>query len=952
MTLTPIGLNPIPFTYLPGYSATQPLGLDWHVTLDPFTGELKMSPNPTGSPNITTFCIEVEEWRKGVKIGSIVRDMLVSASSNCISPNPAAPTLPNPTLNSLPVGTLGPNLLMACVGAPICFDVPVVSQDTALTYQLMWNKGRSTMTGATFFDPGNPAVQDTIRVKTPLGRFCWTPTATGAYFLDVIVTDDACPLSGSANATFLIHVTQPLSSSTISAVPIMNCNAVQLSAIPRSSIPSNFSSYSYSWSGNGNLQPQFNSNLNDSSFIHAYPRPSTYFVDLVLEDTFGCEHSSRDLFTLSSGAVANAGPDLTICSGFQFQLGTPHIPGQAYTWTPKLGINDSTIAQPTFSLVNLNPGLVDTIDYVLHVADSVGCETFDYVKVVINPSLQVRISPTQPQICKGDSLTLRASGGTRYLWSTGDTTATIRYPFSQTTTLSVVVFDNGCTSQPEFVTVRSSPGPTGGLSGSFNVCEGESAILLASGGTHYTWSTTSSMTNLITLSNLTRDTTVWMIPQDANGCLGDTVFARIDTYEKPVPDFSPTAVCQGVQTAFFDQTMIQGGNIASWQWDFGDGSRSSLQYPTHTYLAAGNYMVSLHVISDNACEAQLTRNVAVENLPNAQFDFTNVCQGLPSVFTNRSTINAPSSIPTTIWEFGDGQTGAGNIVAHVYDSSGYYNATLIVISDQGCENRTSHSITVHEHPPFPDLTEDTVCFSDPAYLIAAADADVKVNWYQDLEVVSPFYTGPSYVTAPLSADLTYYVTTTSAFGCESERFPITAYLATNNDLIISPSRMLVELPLGSVAFMPISNAPLTAWNWDFGDGNTSDLEAPVHEFQNPGRYEVLLTAMDQNGCEITAKEIIEVKKIVNAFMPSAFSPNGDGYNDDYKIGNYNLANFRIAIFNRSGVSVFEANEPTFRWNGKDANGKDVPEGVYIYVVRYQGVNGKIAEQTGSITLIR
>jgi gliding motility-associated-like protein len=1197
-------------TYAGGYSAAQPLGADWLVTLDPFTGEIEMSPNPNGGPVVGVLCIEVEEWRNRVKIGSVVRDMQITVITNCTSSNPDVPAITNPTLTNLPVGTLGPKLLRACVGAPICFDVPVVSKDTALNYQLIWNKVRNTMVGGSFFDPSNPTVQDTIRGKTPLGRFCWTPTAPGTYLLDMIVIDDACPIPGSASVTFLINVTQPLINSTISAVPIMNCNAVQLSAVPRSNIPSGFSNYKYTWRGNGNLQPQYNPNLNDSSFVHTYPRPATYFIDLVIEDTFGCEHAFRDFFTLSSGVYADAGPDLTICSGFQFQLGTPNIPGQFYTWTPKRGINDSTIAQPNFSLLNLNQGVVDTIDYVLHVTDSLGCETFDYVRVVVNPSLQVRISPARPTICRGDSITLRASGGTRYLWSNGDTTATIRYPYNQTTTLSVVTFDNGCTSQPEFVTIDVDPGPPGDISGSFKVCEGESAILVASGAVNYSWSTTPVMTNPITIANITNDTTVWMIPQDANGCLGDTVFATVDTYAQPMPDFTPTTVCQGVKTEFLDQTAIQDGNIVSWQWDFGDGTTSNLQNPAHTYLAAGSYTVNLNVISDNGCQATLTRSVVVETLPDAQFDFTNVCQGSPSVFTDRSVIGAPGTITDLVWKFGDGTGSMGNLATHVYDTSGYYNSTLIVtsaagcvdsftqtvfvhpipvadfdvtnacqdsvvfsfngssvgggldqistyawnfgdpasggnnfsssvepthvyagagaktvtltvttgngcadsktvditvyeepaadfsitghcefdlirffdnttispatpivswnwdfgnglnsdepnpttryrpvgpgtypvvltvissegcsktvkedlvidpnprtnfrgqnvcpgdtihfydmttiaytnldqwlwdfggpgqgpsgvqnpdfvydapgtyrvtlqvVSDKGCGNIAGRNFTVYENPPLPDLTEDTVCFSNPAYLIAAANSNVKVKWYDDLDVETPFYTGYAYVTDPLPSNITYYVTTTSEFGCESERFPITGYVAADQDLIISPSRTLVELPLGSVEFTPVSSITLTAWQWEFGDGNSSDLEAPVHEFENPGRYEVHLTAIDKNGCEITATTIIEVKKIVNAFMPSAFTPNGDGYNDEYKIGNYNLADFQIKIFSRWGTTVFEANEPTFKWNGKDENGRDVPEGVYVYVVRYQDINGKTTERTGSITLIR
>lgn len=1202
--------NGINVGYNAGYSFMQPLGADWNVTLDPFTGEIEMKPNPNGAQVVGVLCIEVEEWRNRVKIGSVVRDMQITVINNCTSSNPDVPAITNPTLSNLPVGSLGPKLLRACIGAPICFDVPVTSKDPALNYQLIWNKVRNRMTGATFFDPANPTVLDTIRGKTPLGRFCWTPTSPGTYLLDIIVIDDACPIPGSASVTFLINVTQPLINTRISAQPIMNCNAVQISAIPRSNIPSNFNSYTYTWRGNGNLQPPYNTHLNDSSFVHYYPRPANYFYDLTIEDTFGCVHSFRDFFTLSSGVIADAGPDLTICSGFQFQLGTPQILYQFYTWTPKRGINDSTLAQPNFSLINLNQGIVDTIKYVLHVTDSLGCETWDFTKVVINPSLQVRISPASPTVCREDSITLQASGGTRFLWSTGDTTATIRYPYSQTTTLSVVTFDNGCTSQPEYVTINVDPGPPGNISGSFKVCKGESAILVGSGGLTYNWSTTPLTGNLITVSHITQDSTVWMIPQDVNGCLGDTVFATVTTYDQPVPNFSPTTVCQGVATEFQDLTTAGNSTIVNWQWDFGDASTSALQHPVHAYQAAGTYTVNLSVTTNNGCESTLQKTVTVESLPNAAFDFTNVCQGSPSVFTSRSIIGVPGTITDIFWKYGDHDNDQGNLATHVYDTSGFYHTTLIVISaagcvdsftqtvfvhpnpvaefgltngcqdsvvfsfnstsvsggldqinayawnfgdpvsgnnnlsslnepthtysqagsktitltvttgngcvhsvtrditvfeepiadfsvighcewdqitftdktqispatpiqsrnwdfgngkisdlpnpttrykdvgpgtyqvvltaissegcsktvkqnlvidpnpraafsgynvcpgdtihfqdkttiaytnldrwnwdfgglgrgpvgiqnprfiynnpglyqvtlqvvsDKGCEDTAARAIRVYDPPPLPELTEDTVCFSTPASLIASANTDVKVKWYKDLSVADPFYTGYAYITEPLPSNRTFYVTTNSSVGCESDRYPITGYVSSNHDILIAPSRSVVELPLGIIEFMPVSSIDLVAWNWDFGDDHASDLQTPVHEYANAGRYTVTLSAIDRYGCELVATTIIEVKKVVNSFMPSAFSPNGDGFNDDYQIGHYNLADFQINIFSRWGMTIFEADNPDFKWNGKGVHGQDMPEGVYVYVVRYVGISGKMVELMGTITLIR
>lgn len=60
-------------------------------------------------------------------------------------------------------------------------------------------------------------------------------------------------------------------------------------------------------------------------------------------------------------------------------------------------------------------------------------------------------------------------------------------------------------------------------------------------------------------------------------------------------DFSFEGHCLGAPTKFKDESLILNQSIASWQWDFGDGSTSTLQHPNHSYAAPGTYWVSLTV---------------------------------------------------------------------------------------------------------------------------------------------------------------------------------------------------------------------------------------------------------------------------------------------------------------------------------------------------------------------
>ena len=88
------------------------------------------------------------------------------------------------------------------------------------------------------------------------------------------------------------------------------------------------------------------------------------------------------------------------------------------------------------------------------------------------------------------------------------------------------------------------------------------------------------------------------------------------------------------------------------------------------------------------------------------------------------------------------------------------------------------------------------------------------------------------------------------------------------------------------------------------------------------------------------------------FIPNAFSPNGDGINDIFRLQGIFINNYYLSIFNRWGQKIFESRELDQGWNGKNSQGRDAPEGVYVYRLRMEGFAGELLERGGTITLIR
>jgi hypothetical protein len=136
---------------------------------------------------------------------------------------------------------------------------------------------------------------------------------------------------------------------------------------------------------------------------------------------------------------ANAGPDVTICSGTSTQLNGSG--GVNYSWNPRIGLNSYTVPNPIAT-----PS--ETTTYTLTVTDANSiCTSTDQVVITVIPSPTISVSPINAEICAGTSQTLIASGGVSYLWNpTGETTAAISVtPISNSSYTVIGTAANGCT---------------------------------------------------------------------------------------------------------------------------------------------------------------------------------------------------------------------------------------------------------------------------------------------------------------------------------------------------------------------------------------------------------------------------------------------------------------------------------------------------------------------------
>lgn len=180
-----------------------------------------------------------------------------------------------------------------------------------------------------------------------------------------------------------------------------------------------------------------------------------------------------------------------------------------------------------------------------------------------------------------------------------------------------------------------------------------------------------------------------LIINQASGC-GDTIIKQVNIGSPPVAAFSSIPVCLGQTTNFTDSSYTSSGAITAWNWDFGDGNKSSQKSPSHQYLTAGSFTVQLIVATGN-CTDTITKTVLVMPMPTADFE---VSPETASVVTPIFTFTDHSSGGTTgKWTFGDNTDTMyfpGKNPVHEYKNENngkfQYSVALEIENALGCKS--------------------------------------------------------------------------------------------------------------------------------------------------------------------------------------------------------------------------------------------------------------------------
>jgi gliding motility-associated-like protein len=439
----------------------------------------------------------------------------------------------------------------------------------------------------------------------------------------------------------------------------------------------------------------------------------------------------------------------------------------------------------------------------------------------------------------------------------------------------------------------------------------------------------------------------------SDGGCASTAIDTIVVNPLPVAAYSTANTCQ-VQPGIFTDNST--GAVTVWDWDFGDGSSSALQNPSHTYPAGSSYNVTLIVSTAAGCADTITQPVTIYSQPSASFTSNVVCWGDTTAFVNTST-TTDGVISSTWWDFGDGTSSTVFSPDHVFGvQADTFSITMAIVTSYGCVDTVTQMVTTYPLPVFSygplqssGCNEFMAQFEDNS----TVSGGIIVNWFWDFGDSNYTFTQDPVHTYDEAGNYYPSLTVTTSYGCQLSDtmiFPVVVYPSPVAEFSASPNETSIYDP--NIQFTDLSQNT-TIWSWDLGDNENSIAQNPYHTYPDTGMYNVTLVAMNPYGCADTTVHPIYIHGESTVFIPNAFTPNDNGLNDSFMPRLYGVLEFQMLIFDRWGNEIFKTSDLNEGWNGRvRGQGEIVQQDVYVYKIFTKDLLHNDHSYIGTVTIVK
>ena len=524
--------------------------------------------------------------------------------------------------------------------------------------------------------------------------------------LTVVITNSDCALGGHFCYSYWDFACTPL---PVTPVPYCVGSATSISAP---------AGYTYQWFQNGAAytgQPN-----STSQTIAPVPQPIDTFVVHISKAALCDSHITYVMVPMSItpdfnyNAVGSCGSGLVNFTDSSYAPnGTPMV---SWNWSFPGGTpSTSTVQNP--SNISYAPG---TYTATLIVTSQQGCtDTISLPLIVTSGIPPVAAASTFPVCFNNPTVFQDLSTGNpnvqTWAWDFGDpasgaaNTSALQNPShiygaAGTFTVTLIITNTGGCKDTVQITTTVNPLPVANFS-TGPVCLGDTTcfqdLSTVTPGTISTWSwnfgdPASGAANTATIQNPCHlfsgagTFTVLLTVTSDSGCQAIKALTA-SVNPAPVAGIIPQNVCLNALTSIQDGSVPAPGDpLATWDWDFGDGSaHSGQQNPTHTYPAGGSYTLTLIVTSQNGCKDTVSKPLNVYNPPVASFAKPDSGCAPICVSYNDLSTSVDGTVSAWQWNF-PGASPAGSTSSSpqniCYTTPGNYSVSLLVTSSFGCKD--------------------------------------------------------------------------------------------------------------------------------------------------------------------------------------------------------------------------------------------------------------------------
>ena len=599
--------------------------------------------------------------------------------------------------------------------------------------------------------------------------------------------------------------------------------------------------------------------------------------------------------------VANAGNDTIICSRSPLILGVPGVNGVNYQWSPATGLSSTTTANPV--LLPDYTGTADDTTYGYKLVASIGanCATEDSIYIKVKRRPVVTITTAATTICINTSTQLAGGGATAYTWwpttaltyTTPDTV--IVSPAVTTTYFLAGALANGCSDTAKIQVIVNPDAKAQFTATGTTKCAPVdldsviTTIPFPQGNGQYTWfangvsiaANTNGAFPSYPIAGMAQDVLVKLVAASAHGCKADSMEMTFHTVPGVTANFTKdkAAGC-GPLTVTFTNTSSQLNGIKFF-WSFGNGSSSTQASPAAiTFNSSPDFRDTTYYITlkaFNGCDTSYHRDsVLVHADAKARFtvDATKGCSPFNVTITNKSAGNNFAYY----WNFDDGQTDtttSNNTFVHVYHTGVIDTFAISLIAENQCRRDTQTiSLLVLPNnidaqvlingPQLEGCAPHTVAFNNSSTGASTltwnfGDNTPAIVTPNTQNIVGHTFTYGGVFT--ITIKLENACTDTTIYRKVTAYNKPTAAFNISNPVICT----------GNNIFTTNKAANASAYEWLWGDGQTSSAVNDAHAYAAPGSYTIQQVAKKVNSSGLVCTDTASTVLVVTNKIPSQLS---------------------------------------------------------------------------------